>query len=263
MAKDKDYFEPQMNDLRSKYRIFQDYPDYHLFTVMCMKYFFFNDDNSPFDPERINDYITDGSGDGGLDAIFNDCRSEGNDLIIVQSKYYKKKKLTPSDIRAEWNKILDTLNKLNVNKLYDLNRDTVTIFKNAENDMENNGKRKIYFFTTYQANKRVSENLRKEMAIKFPNYTTELKFYNDIEDRIDLCDSVEQFVEKDFLTLDQENNYLKYKDSIVVNISAESLRELYLKHKNNLLGMNLRYYVRQKDVDSGIKKTVQQDPHNF
>lgn len=263
MATDKDYFEPQMNDLRSKYTIFKDYSDYHLFTVMCLKYFFFNDDNSPFDPERVNDYITDGAKDGGLDAIFNDCRSEGNDLIIAQSKYYKKKKLTPSDIRTEWRKISDTLTNLKNDRLKDLSSYTVTAFKNAENDMENNGQRKIYFFTTYQANKRVAESLRTQMAESFPGYTTEIKFYNDIADRIDLCDSVEQFVDNDFLILDEKENYLKYKDSIVVNISAKSLRELHSKHRNSLLGMNLRYYVRQKSVDQGIKETIENEPQNF
>ena len=56
---------------------------------------------------------------------------------------------------------------------------------------------------------------------------------------------------------------MKYEDSIIVNISALSLQELQNRRRNGLLGMNLRYYVRQKAVDTGIEKTIHKEPENF
>lgn len=88
----------------------------------------------------------------------------------------------------------------------------------------------------------------------FGNYDLEMNFRSDIEAQIELCDNGKLCVDYDKIAIDDKNNYLKYEDSIIVNISALSLQELQNRRRNGLLGMNLRYYVRQKAVDTGIEK---------
>ena len=41
----------------------------------------------------------------------------------------------------------------------------------------------------------------------------------------------------------------KIDEAFVLNISAKSLRKLWKNHKNNLLDLNLRYYVKNKNID--------------
>lgn len=65
------------------------------------------------------------------------------------------------------------------------------------------------------------------------------------------------------IELDECNNFLKFKsneelvkESIVCNISAKSIQQLWKEHQNNLLGLNLRYYVKAKKIDDPILDTI-------
>lgn len=202
--------------------------------------------------------MTDGVNDGGIDAIFNDPTSEGNDLIIVQSKFYENTALGTANVSGELYKINETLKKLQSNKISEFNEKLVTAYRNATSQMEDNANARIVFFTSYQPkNKRERNKLDKSMRDYFGKYDLEMNFRSDIESQIELCDNGKVCVDYD------KNNYLKYEDSIIVNISAISLQELQNRRRNGLLGMNLRYYVRQKAVDTGIEKTIYKEPENF
>ena len=100
------HFEYQIKKLKEKYPSFKIYQDYHAFTLMCIKYFFYNDSSLDFDADNVLEYLTDGSKDGGIDAIFNDPLSDTNDVVVVQSKLYMKSKLDFGDIAAEIHKII-------------------------------------------------------------------------------------------------------------------------------------------------------------
>lgn len=140
----------------------------------------------------------------------------------------------------------------------------VTAYRNATSQMEDNANIRIVFFTSYQPkNKRERNKLDKSMRDYFGKYDLEMNFRSDIEAQIELCDNGKLCVDYDKITIDDKNNYLKYEDSIIVNISALSLQELQNRRRNGLLGMNLRYYVRQKAVDTGIEKTIHKEPENF
>ena len=63
------------------------------------------------------------------------------------------------------------------------------------------------------------------------------------------------------LTIDSPNNYLKFdKNSdlsgVVVNLETSSIKELYDNHyQRGLLGANIRYFVKKKQIDEKIKNT--------
>ncbi|MDI9215610.1 AIPR family protein [Clostridium tertium] len=261
---EQDYFKFHIDNLKNKYPVFLTLKDYHIFSLLCIKYFFFSDAGIPFDPDIVLEYLTDGPNDGGIDAIFNDPTSEGNDVIIVQSKYYEHSELSAQDVAGELYKINETIKLLQSNKVSGFNEKLVTAFRNATSQCEDNGEIRICFFTSYQPkSKRERNKIEKNMKSYFNKYDLEMNFRTEVESQIELCDNGKLFVDYDKLVLDRKDNYLKYENSIIVNISAQSLQELQNRRRNGLLGMNLRYYVRQKAVDSGIETTISKEPENF
>lgn len=260
----QDFFEYHIETMKEKYPTFGKYQNYHIFTLLCIKYFFYSESGISFDQDVIEEFLTDGANDGGIDAIFNDPTSEGNDLIIVQSKFYENTALGTDNVAGELYKINETLKKLQSNKISEFNDKLVTAYRNATSQMEDNANIRIVFFTSYQPkNKRERNKLDKSMRDYFGKYDLEMNFRSDIEAQIELCDNGKLCVDYDKITIDDKNNYLKYEDSIIVNISALSLQELQNRRRNGLLGMNLRYYVRQKAVDTGIEKTIHKESENF
>lgn len=250
-----------MKNFKEKYTLFKTYEDYQIFSLLCIKYFFYGDNNIPFDEDIVVDFLTDKSKDGGIDALFVDPNSDENDIIVIQSKHYMKAKLELNDILFDLNKIKTTLNDLKNNKFSLYNEQLVTAYQNIINNGSINSIR-VCFFTSYEPkNKRERNRIEKKSREIFNDF--DIYFRTEIEDQIELCDSEKLFVEEDNLRIDKTNNFLAYKDSIMVNISAKSLQQLQHRRRNSLLGMNLRYYVRQKLVDKGIEKTIYEDPQNF
>lgn len=258
------FFEYHIQNIKDKYPTFKNYNDYEIFTLLCMKYYFYSETSEPFDQDVVIDYLTDGSNDGGIDAIFNDPSSEKNDMVIVQSKYYTKSTLTADNVAGELYKINETIKNLKMNKVAQYNDKLVTAYRNATSQMEDNAETRIIFFTSYSPkNKRERNKLEKSMSTYFKNYDFEMNFKKDIETQIELCDNGKLCVDYDKITIDNKDNYLQYENSVIVNVSALSLQELYQRRRNGLLGLNLRFYVRQKTVDTGIETTITKEPENF
>lgn len=264
MTQDQDFFKNQFASLKEKYPSLRTLQDYHLFIVLCIKYFFFSESDAAFDPDQILTFLTDGKDDGGIDAIFNDPNSEGNDVVILQCKYYEDTALSASDVAGELYKINETLKKLGSNKIAEFNQNVVTAYRIATSLQEDNANTRICFFTSYEPkNKRERNKLEKSMSDYFTQYDYELSCRSDIETQIETCEAGKASVDYDKLLIDRKDNFLSYEDSIIVNISALSLQELQNRRRNGLLGMNLRYYVRQKQVDDGIKNSIERDAENF
>ncbi|MCM1100706.1 MAG: AIPR family protein [Clostridium sp.] len=262
---DTNFLFSRIDALKKKYPGLRNYQDYHLFILLCLKYFYFSDPGVAFDPELfLQEYITDGKNDGGIDAVFNDPTSENNDVIIVQSKFYENSPLSDKDITAELIQISSTLRDLDNCKLANYSSSMVTAYRNARSSMSDDGDIKIIFFTSFSPKDRRARNkIEKFVRSNFKNYDLEFVFRQDIEDQIELVENGRKFVDYDRLFIDKPDNYLEYEDSIICNISARSLQDLSARRRNGLLGMNLRYYIRKKDVDSGIEKSIKKDPNNF
>ena len=106
-----------------------------------------------------------------------------------------------------------------------------------------------------------------------------LFFENDLEDNYKKIITNRFCVEKDYLIIDDSKNVLKYdsikqesnvKKSVIVNVSARSIFELWNKegYRDNLLGLNLRYHIKkgksEKEVDQNITKSMNSEiNHEF
>lgn len=103
-------------------------------------------------------YLTDGANDGGIDAIFNDPTSDGNDVIIVQSKYYIQSPLSLDQVVGELYKISETIKDLKKNKVEGYNDKVVTAYRNATSQMEDSGETRVCFFTSFQPSTKKDRN---------------------------------------------------------------------------------------------------------
>lgn len=130
--------------MREKYPTLGKYQNYHIFTLLCINTFY-SESGISFDQDVIEEFLTDGANDGGIDAIFNDPTSEGNDLIIVQSKFYENTALGTDNVAGELYKINETLKKLQSNKISEFNDKLVTAYRNATSQMEDNANIRIVF----------------------------------------------------------------------------------------------------------------------
>lgn len=124
--------------------------------------------------------------------------------------------------------------------------------------------KELAFFTSDElTNKKEKNKMLKKVQDYFPGYDVELYFRDDIIAQIDSVENCNEYVEKDSLVLDKPDNYLEYEDSIIVNISARSLQNLYNRKRNGLLGLNLRYHIKDNKVDNAIELTIKNEPNNF
>lgn len=262
---EQNYIVPRISALKENYPILKNEQDYHLFILMCLKYYYFSEPGIAFDPEMIlQEYITDGGKDGGIDALFNDPTSENNDLIIVQCKFYQNSILTEDDISTEIEKISNTIDDLQACRYSDYNERVVSAYTNARSQMADDGDVKIVVFTAFNpTDKRARNRIEKYVRKNHPEVDIEFEFRSDIEDQIELIENGKSLVDYDELTIDAKGNYLQYEESVIVNISARSLQDLSSRRRNGLLGMNLRYYIRKKEVDSGIERSINRNPENF
>lgn len=248
---------------KEKFPQFKSQQDYIVFTGMCIYYFYFTSGDA-FDPDQVLRSIVDGANDGGIDAVLNDPSSEGNDLILIQSKYYNAADVTQDKIVGELSKINETVKKLDKYKTEGFKADMVSAYRNGISEMEDDGNKRIVFFTSDEIpSKKTKNSILKAVQSYFPDFDVELNFSDDIQSQIELSENGKTVVEYDELDLDEPDNALHYEDSIIVNVSAKSLQDLQNRRRTSLLGMNLRYHIAGKNVDDAIAKTIKDDSQNF
>ncbi len=114
----------------------------------------------------------------------------------------------------------------------------------------------------YEVSRKI-ENI--DPSIKGLKVSTTICFGHQIIDSIASNKEPFDCVREGTLEVDKEENKMAYgQDSIVVNVSAKSLKELWKKEgKRGLLAMNLRYYIKSKNIDEKITDSIMDDPQDF
>lgn len=96
--------------------------------------------------------------------------------------------------------------------------------------------------------------------------TYHISFGLDIEYEIIEIENPKEYVDEAVIKLDAPNNYMRFgaEESLIVNISAMSLKNLYEQYGyRGLFAQNLRYYVKNAKIDGNIVKSIQEHPENF
>lgn len=228
-----------------------------IFTLQMVDYFYYNKNIGEQD---IRENFVDGTSDGGIDYIFN----YDDTMYLVQGKFSNN--LSYEEIRNVFHKMDTTVNNFEKGK-YDTYSDKLkSTFLNAYDDLSENKNIALVLFTntifTDELRNKVDE-LKKEDFLS--NYTIEIYDAKDIEFKRLTALQDKEFISQDSIELAETRNVLKYgENGIIVNIKASSLKKLYTKHsKNGLFSYNLREHITQKNVDTGIEKTIKSEKDNF
>ena len=128
----------------------------------------------------------------------------------------------------------------------------------------------IKIITDYVADEQEAYNTRlkfNDLSFKVGQneVTAEIVFGDEIQAEVEANISPFDYVQDGFLVVDDSKNILKFSDnSFVCNISGKSLKDLWKKEgKKGLLEMNLRYHVKNDNVDGKIEKSIQNSPEDF
>ena len=98
------------------------------------------------------------------------------------------------------------------------------------------------------------------------NVQYKIVFGNLLESEILEIEDPREFVQSGYLQMDSSGKYVTYgeENSLLVNISALSLKELYsLYCYRGLFSQNLRYYVKNAKIDEEIVNSIQKKPKQF
>lgn len=215
--------------------------------------------------DLINENITDGKSDGGIDFVYFD--DDNSKVIVGQNKYSKNIKV--NDVFAEVSKINNTLIDFEKEQTNTYSKYVKKSLRNAIDRLsdEDEGNIEILFSSTSEVNettvKKKVENI-KDSKFNEAFYLNE----RDIEKLIeDLQEDLKPAEEHKF-EIDESKNALKYESDeykgIVVNISANSLKAAYEKFESDgLFNMNIRRYIKSKTVDDAIKNSMKKNSEDF
>lgn len=243
-----------------------DISDEKAFSYMILQYYYFNGQKIETIFEEIHDMVTDGTNDGGVDLVYYD--EENSKVIIGQSKFTKS--LSNNDIIEELNKMSSTVKNFEDGNTGSYNKKLKRELQNAIDRLPEDeiGNVEYCIFTTSQLKEEtLNSRIEKENNI-YSKDMVNIYQYNDINSKIEsILDEVLTVKEANIL-IDRPKNMLKYRtditEGIMVNVSSKSLCTIYNQYsEKGLFDMNIRKYIRNKMVDNGIKKTLDDERENF
>ena len=137
-------------------------------------------------------------------------------------------------------------------------------------DAERGDDSKVHFVFYTSAPKKRSvdtDDIEKKFRAQFDDSSAievSILFADDIKREIDNAEAQRFTIERGNIRIDDKDNYLLYgDDAVIVNVSAFSIKKLYAEHGKNLLALNLRYYIRNTELDKKIRETIRDNPASF
>ncbi|AXQ77650.1 hypothetical protein DDV21_000365 [Streptococcus chenjunshii] len=210
-----------------------------------------------------NENITDEKSDGGIDFVYFD--EENSKVIFGQNKYSQN--IDVNEAVAELRKLDATVKDFQNNSTSKLSKEVKKRILNALDRLtEENEGNFDYVFASLSTFK--TENVISK--VESDSQYADLYFYNlkTIEKTIIDLKSKLKVVREYKFNLDRSKNALEYSsdrsEGIVVNISAGSLKKAFDQYESEgLFNLNIRRYIKSKNVDEAIRSTITKDSENF
>ena len=221
-----------------------------------------------FGVERLDqdDFVTDGTNDGGIDFVYYD--EDEAKVILCQSKYTEA--LSFNDIIAELDKMHSTLQNFRIFNTGSYNDRLKRVLQNALDRLpdENTDNIEYHLFTTAPIDTEGAMRKIDNTQHGFSSEAVRIFTGGDIEKEIKNTLEALDMVSYEKIQLDRPKNVLEYESSknkgIMCNVLSTSIIRLYDKYAGKgLFDLNIRKYIRNKLVDSGIKDTLDKDRENF
>ena len=259
-----DYIINKINSIKAQYPSLKGTNDY-LFNALVVKSMFYKNPANEVTENDFDDIIVDRRSDGGVDILLTDPNSETDDLIIGQSKFYKT--ISFEDCSNAINKMADFYLDLSQGHYENVNEKVANRFLDVNGDVGDESKIKFVLFTSAPKNNIRIDRLEKTLYNKLVDqskFKLIVLFDTDIIEEIKDAESRRPSIDRGKIDIDVAGNWLKYEDmAAIVNVSAFSIKELYVKHSNNLLARNLRYHVSGASVDRAIEDSINNKPELF
>ena len=260
----KQEIENKISSLRREYTFLSRETNDYIFNAVAIQTLFYKNPSYPLDANSLSEMIVDGKGDGGIDCILNDVESDYGDMIFIQCKYHES--LPFEQVKAALDKMHGAYLQLSEGKFSGFKDSVVSQYTTCNYEMEDNAKVRFVLVTSSPQNgvkiKSIT-NYFNSIIGDNTNLKLEVYFEKDIVEKIIEFDSLRRTVSTGTIKLDYANSYLGYcensddeEDAIIINGSAWSIKQLYSMHHLALFSQNLRYFVKSKNIDSDIKKSI-------
>lgn len=257
--------------LRKEFPSIQKEEDDYIFNALVIQTFFYKNPSYPLDSKMLSEMIVDGKGDGGIDCILNDEESDYRDLVFIQSKYHESFAL--EEIKAALSKMYGAYLLLKECKYSSFSADLVSQYSKCNYEMEDNANvRFVLLISAPQSGVKIKSitNFFNTIIGDNSNVKLDVFFEKEIVDKIIEFDSLKRTVSNGTIKFDNSNNYLVYSendndidDAIIINGSAWSIKKLYSNHHLALFSQNLRFFVKSKNIDLDIRKSIEEYKKKF
>ena len=207
----------------------------------------------------------DGGFDGGADILLSDPNSEGSDLVIGQSKFYKN--ITQEEVLNAVLKMVRFYNDMRDGNYEQFNARLQNRFITLYSEVGEESKIRFIFYTSAPQKKINKERIEAVFRKQFTDSDAvelSILFGSDVADEIEEFESRKAIIEHGKIRIDEAGNFLLYgDDAAIVNVSAFSIKQLYAEHNIALLSRNLRYHIKGGNIDREISKTINETPELF
>lgn len=262
---EKQYLEKEIKHLLDDFPKFKNLKEEDLFSLVCLKYFYCQDN---FTYTHYKDTYVDGKNDGGIDlVVVNDLDSYSTTLSLIQCKYVSNIS-NKQDVIDIFTKIQQTYDDFNRNKTSNYNRRLKRILKDKldyVDDMDNIIEFVLFISVDISEGRKNEINEAIENVAALDDYIVTVNYLDDILDQIQSVNNPKRFVDEGKIQINKKDGVLKYgSNGILVNISANSLRDLYDRYRDKgLFEQNFRYYIRNKKIDTNIRESLKKKRKNF
>jgi len=212
----------------------------------------------------IRKCIVDGSRDGGIDYVFFD--EEEPKVLLGQNKYSGN--VDAGICANEIGKLINTLDHFSVQATGSYNDKVRKELQESLDRLtdETSGNVEIIFSSLEDVDGKLLLQKLKSVEHKTPSIV--LLGPAAIVSYIDRVQSESRLVDYDSLDIDDKDNYLFYEnesmEGMFVNVTSTSLIRLFNKYRNDsLFSLNIRKFIRSKNVDEGITETLNKSREDF
>ena len=261
-----EFIATKINALKEKHPSLRARTDDYVFSVLCVKNHFYKNPALVIDESDFAEIVVDGSGDGGADILLTDPNSETSDLVIGQSKFYKT--ISAETVLNAMRKMADFYADMAAGHYEQFNSRVTSRFRKLDGERGDDSKVHFVFYTSAPKKRSVdTDDIEKKFRTQFDDSSeieVSILFADDIKREIDNAEAQRFTIERGNIRIDDKDNYLLYgDDAVIVNVSAFSIKKLYAEHGKNLLALNLRYYIRNTELDKKIRETIRDNPASF
>lgn len=255
----------EINQIKSDIKKLPSLTDDHLFGLVGMK-FFFND--GKYYLHDFRESYTDGTNDGGIDLITTTESDLDKSLILIQSKNISSRP-SKDDVKDIFLKMAQTVHNFEQDKISSYNEKLQRIYKihfdNAKDDPKFNIQ--LALFLGCQVDDEWRERIETHLSnIKqLEDFSIAIYDEADVIERIQSTNEGRKYVPQGKIKIYKDDGLIhRNENGILVSIHALSLRELYIKFKNDgLFEQNFRYFVKNEKIDDQINKSLETKRDKF